>query len=244
MAYIQINSITLTPTPPGVISVTVAYKIGSNPDIPSSYTLHGVFPVNPDGTFVGGALFINGLTEGINYTVHIYAECFGTKVNFLPIPGANGTSTTTTTIPPATVNWSFTKSGKATDEYYYIYVQNSTGSYVPVEVTGNTDNSGTFFAEGNLFISVTNGGSTLLPLVPNYYRTRIVNETDGIVIFDLTLSTDFNTYKDLLLPGKTYSVLIVTDVVETAPTTTTTTSTTTTAFCAQITDIFINASSS
>jgi hypothetical protein len=101
MAYIKINSITFSPPAIGSQVVTVQHKLASDPDVPGSYTIDDAsLDVNADGTFVGGPFYINGLTDGIVYTIKITNNCSGEGTQENEFAG----TTTSTTLPVVDVN--------------------------------------------------------------------------------------------------------------------------------------------
>lgn len=97
MGYIRVTAVTFSTPPSGIISVTIEYRLTSDPDIPGSYTTAGTgIPVNTDGTLVS-PFNITGLTDGVSYTVKITPQCGGGSDQEAFITGITTTTTTSTT---------------------------------------------------------------------------------------------------------------------------------------------------
>lgn len=77
MGYIRINSVTLAAPAESPFTVDISYRETSAPDIPTSYTVAGTnIPVAVDGE-IAPDFIIDGLLNGISYTVKIESDCSG-----------------------------------------------------------------------------------------------------------------------------------------------------------------------
>ncbi len=91
MGYIQINTVTFSPTVTSPQNVKIEYKVAG---ALGPYNIHSASTNANTGTFTP-AVLITGLTDGVQYTVRITPLCGGTAFveNFFA-----GSVTTTTTI--------------------------------------------------------------------------------------------------------------------------------------------------
>lgn len=75
MGFIQINTVTLTPTPTTNKLVTVMHRLTSDPDIPASYNVDSTTLNVPVGGVLAAPFIINSLLDSTSYTVKIFDDC-------------------------------------------------------------------------------------------------------------------------------------------------------------------------
>ena len=99
MGYIRLTNVTFSPAPSGDVTVTVKYRLTSDPDVPGSYTtVTTTATVNSSGVFTP-TVSIGGLTDGVSYTVVVTPNCGGAGASGTVTAGTT-TTTTTTTVDP------------------------------------------------------------------------------------------------------------------------------------------------
>lgn len=197
MAIITITGISLGTVPIVNQDVKVRYRLTSAPDIATSYTYVGDFPVLPNGNFIT-PLIISGLLGSTSYTLWVTNQCSNSSFT-KPI--------TTVANTPATVDIDVTE--QSTPTYADVNTQGKDNATIIFDQNGTGSASGTV-AEGDVF---------QLEVYSTFYPTgdssniHVTVDKNGINVLDENMVADPSSphiiYTDTVAMGDVYDCTAV-----------------------------------